>query len=406
MLLLCVTVLSLSMAQPAKAVLAVDDAALIIIASLAAFGIAVTAQGGLDEVSPWIMEQFEEYVESVGDTVSTVWDKVRLGVTKAGKLVLDGFTLRYNAKFGEWLVDKFGLSDNSSIDTSPPVLNLPYFSTSSGYVYAGTSNYYNGGGTVLSLNTVYTLSNGNTFELRKASTTLYFYVVNNMVVSSSNNGGINSWSFAYFKPNGSNTNSLHLFFYTQTSGSVSSNTARSGVQPNIDLSLFGNSFSSSPPVTDDSSVVINAGSISVPGVGDYDDDDGILIDGLGSWGDSLDDVLDNVGDLTLPGSTVVTDGDITYTISPEDALVDQLVSEGMLTTENSPGFFNGLPLISGIPDFSFGDLWHYVTDWVSSMSGGLSLIGGIMFSLPFVSAFYALVVILIVLSLWRLLRSA
>lgn len=367
-----------------EAVAGVDDAALIILASLAAFGIAISAEQGIDAVGPWVTDQFEEYVSSVGDSLSNVWSKFRTGVSKAGELILDGFTLRYNSKFGEWLVDKFSLSDSSSVSIG----DVPF------------------SGQPWSANVEHQLSNN--FWITPKQANVYFFSVGPKVCAAKVNGSGQGcslrWTGATDSINLHISSSYNNIKYGMTSYSYYVANYNLPDFPDINSALLSLSNFLSGVSSPD--FVISTGSISVPGVGDYDDDDGILIDGLGSWGDSLDDVLDHVGDLTDPNSTVVTDGDITYTISPESVLVDDLVDVGQLTTENSPGFFNGLPLVGGIPDIQFGSLWHYVTDWVSSMSGGLSLIGGIMFSLPFVAAFYALVVILLVLSLWRLLRSA
>lgn len=376
----------------ANAIVGVDDAALLLLGSLAAFGIAVTAANGIDDVGPWITDQFEEYVNSIGDSLSDVWDRFRAGVTSAGKLALDGFTLRYNAKFGEWLVDKFSLVDNSTASTGGSLYFLGDIPLS-----VISQNPYLG----LSFTTSYPLPY---YYFACSINNLLYYI---LVFSSSVSYNLTVRYNGAIKYQGSPRSSgsfywcdLRASLFDNVLGSVPLASYSSISDISSYLSSHSISSSSASPVS------LVTGSIAVPGSSDYDDDDGILIDGLGSWGDTLTDVLDGVGDLTLPNDTSVVDGDITYTISPADVLADSLVDVGALTTENSPGFYNGLPLIGGIPDIQFGNLWHYVTDWVSSMSGGLALIGGIMFSLPFVAAFYALVVILLVLSLWRLLRSA
>lgn len=363
-----------------EAIVGVDDAAMILLASLAAFGIAVTATDGIDAVGPWVVDQFETYVDSIGDTVSSVWDKIRSGVTKAGELVLNGFALRYNAGFGEWLVDKFSLSDDDSIDTSVP--SGFYFINGDPLIIGDGSNTP----TQLTMNVTYYLTNGVSF-LMSANGQIYSYYNGDVrVFYVQTYPGFTDYVFSWY---GQSRDRVEV-----TIGGFShvGNISLDSVLGIISPAQLG--------------VTVSSGSISVPSVGDYDDDDGILIDGLGGWGDSLQDIWERLRGLTLPGSDYIIDGNVDYTISPESDLVDSLVSSGELTTENSPGFYNGLPLIGGIPDIQFGSLWHYVTDWVGSMSGGLALIGGIMFSLPFVAAFYALVVILLVLSLWRLLRSA
>lgn len=377
-----------------EAIVGVDDAALVILASLAAFGIAITAQGGIDSVGPWITDQFEEYVNSVGDSLSSVWDRFRSGVTKAGQLALDGFTLRYNAKFGEWLVNKFSLANNDSIN-----------------VDSVSSDYSLGGYTVYPLPVTFPAV-GNKLAFSASSNISDSYLL--FTVS-----GTRFYAYAFAHSpftvtyNGNNynvSNRYNDYWYARLGNdsfpTVTYNYGTAYPLSTNQVKSLLDSYSSVVSSDFFPGYDIGTGVISVPGVGDYDDDDGILIDGLGSWGDSLPDVLGGVGDLTFPGDTTVVDGDISYSIFPADVIADSLVDVGALTTENSPGFYNGLPLVGGIPDIQFGNLWHYVTDWVNSMSGGLALIGGIMFSLPFVAAFYALVVILLVLSLWRLLRSA
>lgn len=399
MLLLCVTVLTLSMGQPAKAVVTEAALASALLATLAAFGISLSAAGGIDSVGPWVVDKFENFVDSIGESIANVVDSMRYGVDKAGNLIGSPASLDYSARFALALQNEYSLSDNSSVSTSSydfhlvngyPMLFIPANTSRTFNCYSNgnlsktltltpdhDSYFYQGNstGNIFSVSPFYSgpvrcliLTSDGIYNTNLYSTLTGCYSYSSLVLI---------WSIADGIPfyEGSNINPTNL--------------------------LGNNSLSVVTPSGD--SVSINTGTIDIPQVGDYTDEDGIFIDGLGSWGDTLQDIWNKVDGLTFPDSVWPT---VEWGSQLADQLVDSLVSAGELTTENSPGFFNGLPLISGIPDFSFGDLWHYVTDWVGYMSGGLSLIGGIMFSLPFVAAFYALVVILIVLSLWRLLRSA
>lgn len=401
-----------------EAVAGVDDLALALLATLAAFGISFTAAGGIDEVGPWVVDQFEDYLDSVGESVSSVLTQLRYGVDKAGNLIGNTYALSFNARFAQWLQDEYSLVDNSSISVSDVVIpssfvNVPFYSgtdrpgvLSNGllyYVSHGSNNVFNPWfiTTSYSSSPVYLavisepsgkISNAIFFSLSPTSLNPVFTRVGSYYNT--------SWTGSFLL-----TSSYGPFFYYNQSFNPQG----------VDYISGGSSYTSFPVFysEDDfwaaldsavqSLVVVNTGSIDIPQVGDYTDEDGILIDGLGSWGDSLQDIWDKVAGLSFPDVSWPT---LTWGAELADQLVDSLVSVGVITTENSPGFYNGLPLVGGIPDIQFGNLWYYVTDWVNSMSGGLVLIGGIMFSLPFVAAFYALVVILLVLSLWRLLRSA
>lgn len=387
-----------------EAVAVVDDVALLLLATLAAFGITFTAAGGVDEVAPWILDKLEDYVDSIDQELDVILSQMRYGVNKAGDLIGNAFALSFNARFAQWLKDEYSLVDNSSVSVPSssfiPVTGSSYSSiVSAGYVdhyfleegvissvYFGASS--SGSVSLVWLNDISTGEIGGVIVASLVQSS--FYVARSSPFSDSFTLSISQpdpFGYYYFVelfPNDYNFNyidsSVSSFVFPSYEAAVHSIP-----------SLLG----SSPFFT------VNTGSIDIPQVGDYSDDEGILIDGIGSWGDTLQDILDKIAGLTLPDSAWPT---VTWGAELADQLVDALVSAGELTTENSPGYFNGLP--GSIPDINFGGLWHYVTDWVGSMSAGLSLIGGIMFSLPFVAAFYAVVVILLVLSLWRLLRSA
>lgn len=361
----------------------------------------MTAVAGIEEVGPWVVDQFETFVDSVGDTVTTVWDKIRYGVTKAGQFVLNGFGLRYSARFGEWLVSQFGLTSNSSSSVMNPSEDcyLPTYFPGMLWTDMYPSFTESNGTVVLSM-------------ASSASPNLLYFGVKNSDTSA---------NMVLVRCDG--LNSSTTYYWARKNLNVSSNPAPVGYSisfPSYDSSsgLYYNLGSSLPistiltPVYDSvslgisfelnvSGITITSGTLDVPQVGDYSDDDGIIIDGIGSWGDSLQDIWDWLADHSFPNSL---DPTVDYTIQLADTLVDSLVSEGVLTTENSP--YGLTPPGFVLPDLHFSSLWHYVTDWVTSMSSGLALIGGIMFSLPFVSAFYAVLVILIVLSVWRLLKHA
>lgn len=398
------------MAQPAKAVVTEIALASALLATLAAFGITMSAADGINSVGPWVVDRFEDFVNTLGESVDVVVDKIRYGVDKAGNFIGNSYALSYNARFAQWLQSEYSLSDNSSVSVSIP--RLPLVDS------ASTSNII--AGNFISHRTVASNNDVGSFYNAVISSSDVICVC---WESSTEPGGIGgliyasldrftyywaaSWASGVtqgpFTQSYSNADPFGYFYYMTV------------FDPSGDLDFVDSSCSSILFPTYEAAYravfdllgatpfTITTGVIDIPQVGDYSGEDGFILDGLGSWGDTLQDIWNKVNGLTFPDSVWPT---VDLGIELSSALVDALVSSGVITTENSPGFFNGLPLISGIPDFSFGDLWHYVTDWVGSMSAGLSLIGGIMFSLPFVAAFYALVVILIVLSLWRLLRSA
>lgn len=384
-----------------EAVAVVDDLSLALVASLAAFGIFFSAAGGIDDVGPWVVDKFESFVNSIGASFSSVVDSMRYGVDKAGNLIGTPESLEYSARFALALQDEYSLLNNSSVSTAPGGLSV--------YILSDGTNSFS----VCLLPAIWYTSNNSERMVVSNSSPVYYFLhpvnSNSYTIRMVSGSPFSVTSYPINRTVNASVSDSYFFarlsdlgYYVE--GSVVSLNFPSDIIYSSDLPTFPSyPWSVSPSGDSEIAVTINSGSIDIPQVGDYIDDDGILIDGFGSWGDTLQDIWDKVSGLTVPDSSWPT---VTWGAVLSDQLIDSLVSAGELTTENSPGFFNGLPLISGIPDFSFGDLWHYVTDWVSSMSGGLSLIGGIMFSLPFVAAFYALVVILIVLSLWRLLRSA
>lgn len=426
---LCLVFLLFAIPSPlAHAVAGIDDLAFVLLASLAAYGISVTAAAGIEEVAPWVEEQFESFVSSAGDTLSNVWSKIRYGVTEAGKFVLNGFGLRYSARFGEWLLDKFSLSNDDSF-TDGVVYPDGVVLLNDVQVYslpAGTSTFYSYNYKTKSLSGqlsitlshpsyVYQVPMNGAGYSDSIYTICAFYFISSYTslpsatvrTTSYNTSGSETRTFSrtfstvldYYSYSTwcySNTGYVKQFpVYATTNNYNDADFNR--YNPNL---VFGNSpidlF-----VPSNSVVTLSTATLDVPQVGDYSDDDGIIIDGIGSWGDSLQDIWDWIADHSFPNSL---DPTIDYTIQLADTLVDSLVSEGVLTTENSP--YGLTPPGFVLPDLHFSSLWHYVTDWVTSMSSGLALIGGIMFSLPFVSAFYAVLVILIVLSVWRLLKHA
>lgn len=408
MLLLCVTVLTLSMGQPAKAVVTEAALASALLATLAAFGISLSAAGGIDSVGPWVVDKFENFVDSIGESIANVVDSMRYGVDKSGNLIGSPASLDYSARFALALQNEYSLVDNS-VTSSSSVYSVFVGNSECLVISSPNDTFFVDYIKYNNLATSYLENLTLMVDITSYPVYLTCYLLPDGYLHPALYSP-SSFRSVIFRP-ADNLNK----YYLMSTGSSDRNVAVwgadrylavSGITPlsfssvPSDVDLFGDYTISSP---DNESIVISTGSIDIPQLGDYDDDDGILIDGFGSWGDTLQDIWNKVDGLTFPDSVWPT---VEWGAELADQLVDSLVSAGELTTENSPGFFNGLPLISGIPDFSFGDLWHYVTDWVGYMSGGLSLIGGIMFSLPFVAAFYALVVILIVLSLWRLLRSA
>lgn len=397
-----------------EAIAGVDDLALALLATLAAFGISFTAAGGIDEVGPWVVDQFERFVDSAGESFSLVADRIRVGVDKAGNLIGNSYALSYNARFASWMESQYSLQDNSQVLVSDSVRYLPITAYNTNAVY--NAGYLDHKTLFSSDNAIFNWYYASNYsgvvvvnfgfdgssELRgciiASLVQCQYYLVNHVTYLDSRP----SFSFPVSQGSVSNQDLYGYFYYTDIYDET--------VLDYFDSSCVGyyaDTYEDAYRLVFDllhpTPIFINSGSIDIPQVGDYSDDDGILIDGLGSWGDTLQDIWDKVSGLTVPDVSWPT---VSWGAELADQLVDSLVSAGELTTENSPGFYNGLPLIGGIPDIQFGNLWHYVTDWVSSMSGGLALIGGIMFSLPFVAAFYSLVVILLVLSLWRLLRSA
>lgn len=413
-MILCLVFMFFAIPSPrAEALVGFDDLAFALIGTLAAFGLSFSAAGGIDAVGPWIVDRFEDFVVSAGDTLSTVVDNMRYGVNKAGDLIGNAYALSYNARFAQWLQSEYDLSSNVTVDTNPPVVSvsLPHLPSNSSFdllssqgVLMGSSYY------AVVLGAASSSSPGISFDnmifypcfIHTNTYTRTFLTFSDSLPSQT----IYNINLLMRTQNGSvQIGQLSLtpfgdgYFYTSWGGIAN---PTPGVPVFDSLSDAFSYFDFSPSPSADS-IVISTGSLSIPQTGDYSDDDGILIDGLGSWGDSLQDIWNKISGFTFPDVSIPT---VSWGAEAASVLVDALVSAGELTTENSPGFYNGLPLIGGIPDIQFGNLWHYVTDWVGSMSGGLALIGGIMFSLPFVAAFYALVVILLVLSLWRLLRSA
>lgn len=412
LLVLCFLIFVIPSPQ-ASAVAAVDDAAFILLALLAAYGITVTASGGIDDVAPWVLDRFETFVDSLSLSYNSVLNSLRSGVDAQGNFIGSPASLDYSARFALALQNQYNLTDNTSVVVSGPSglagfvysagtelalgtgYRYPCVKTNNGWSFAFLA--HNAGGT----------SHGGNWDAVCSISNRSFEDARFSIGNGNNVGGYSEYSFQFdgqtWYVAGSSSNTTY-------GGYISSNPSNLPVfndiqffTPNVGLNTQAlasvlHLYWVDPTLN---SVSLNASVIDIPS--DYDDDDGILVDGLGDWGDSLDDIYNHVGSLTLPDSVPA---DVDYSISPSTDLVDSLVSQGVLTTENSPIVFNPIPLLDGDIDLGFGNLWHYVTDWVTSFSAGIALIGGIMFSLPLVAAFYAILVILIVFSLWRLFKNA
>lgn len=388
------------------ALVGVDDMALVLLASLAAMGITFTAADGIAATSEWIVDKFEAFVESAGDTLSNVWSNIRYGITSSGKFAVNAYGADRIGVFARQLVQDYSITSNSQISS-----NQPAMVSIGGYqipIYIGRPS--GRGMTTYNRMLPYSLPEGS-FSFGDSGRAVFQYSSNftgwHLVFSYgssvldrtgySDYGKPFVW-FVYFVDN---------TYYFGFFGASYQYTDVDGFYPKFEdqnasywpaWQQFVN-YCILPPVID--GIDINAGTLDLPQVGDYDDDDGILIDGIGSWGDTLQDIWDKISGWSIPDQPVPA---ITYEYAASDELAGELVNEGELTTENSPLIL--WPGGTFSYNFSFSSIWHYVTDWVSSMSAGLALTGSIMFSLPFVGVWYAVLVLIIVLSLWRLLKHA
>lgn len=382
-----------------NALVGVDDMALVLLASLAAMGITFTAADGIAATSEWIVDKFEDWVNSTGQSLSEVWSSIRYGITQSGGFAVNYAGLRNIGFFANDLITDFNISSNSQVSTNQPASvylggnYYPiYLGQPSGFSDAMENalrpftlpegNFtYTGGSLYITYHPdfIYNLQPNGFNGITNNSRDIYFCFICYY------NGVYNFGYYCTYQP------------YTARGVNLLSQDRVTPAAWSAWLNFVDHCIL--PPVTD--GIDINAGTLDVPQVGDYDDDDGILIDGIGSWGDTLQDIWDKISGWSIPDQPVPA---ISYEYAASDELAGELVNEGELTTENSPLIL--WPGGSFSYNFSFSSIWHYVTDWVSSMSAGLALTGSIMFSLPFVGVWYAVLVLIIVLSLWRLLKHA
>lgn len=392
--------------------------ALVLLASLAAMGITLTAADGIAETAEFVVDKFESWVNSTGQSLSDVWSRIRYGITSSGQFAVNAFGADRIGVFARQLVLDYSLVDNSSVITGSPSGLI----SSAGTVVTWVPDaYYPTRQPVVKVNNLpsyFVVVRNPTIYDSSAWYGFYSFSdvsLDNALISCPVSSAIASDSFVLdgktfycsfmcVSPTyGGNSQSVYTFdsnipFFENVS--ISGQVGSSNVLPSRNIEATRFILESIGLLGSSSSLAINTGVLDVPQVGDYDDSDGLLIDGIGSWGDTLQDIWDKISGWSIPNQPVPA---ITYEYALSDELAGDLVNEGELTTENSP-----LVLWPGNPfgDFSFGSIWHYVTEWVSSMSAGLALTGSIMFSLPFVGVFYAVLVLTIVLSLWRLLKHA
>lgn len=96
-----------------NAIVGVDDALItILIAALAAIGITFVTTGAFSNTHDYVSNLLEQYADSQGVTVGSLFNGVDTGVNKQGKLLLNNrFVILLNA-FATWLKAELGLSNN------------------------------------------------------------------------------------------------------------------------------------------------------------------------------------------------------------------------------------------------------------------------------------------------------
>lgn len=310
-LLMCLLVLFLCLVpgfqQPAKAVALVDDVALFLIGSLAAFGITLVVESGsLSDAIDHIAEEFSYYVDSIGETLSSVLAK--FAFSKVGRLLFTSLdSIDYVQNFASWYVSEHSLSDNDSF-------SVVFSSVGPFSVFDVPFTYYNAGQpcyqeNIVASAPVYLISgyysSGNTLVfVSSAPFSLTLYMWNSFSNRySSYSVGSSLWPCGLYA---SNPNSL-------------SNGSWATLLPNYnrdDIFVYLNSsdYSISPGISVDTTT------ISIPTVFPVDTSLALDIPGV-TVEDDVDDALSAIGDALLSGDLADVTSDLVVPPEPPSTVV-------------------------------------------------------------------------------------
>ena len=384
----------------AHAVALLDDGIfMIIIAFLAACGITITASSSQSAIE-WVEDAVNAFCTNASKTWETIKSGFSFGVNKLGEILTNNAVLDFLSEFVNWVRSEYGFADNTDIQLVGPSVSfgvqLPVESSPSQATVSANGFFlvtYNRADYHVASN----VSDVHIFVVQPSSNTnLRFYAVStsSFDVYLSQTQGFNTYTSSLDE-------SYNLYSVRFHSFSVSSTTY---IAPELVIytsldSAYGAYLDYLSAVGDASYVTAGVGTMDIPFEGtDYDDDDGAIIGGFGTLGDSLQEILRRIRewlDAQSPANTV----DPTLEVAPEADIANDM-DTGLLSLDNWPAIIPPLSL----HDFSFNSIWHYVTDWIASFSGTLATIMGITFSLPAIPILYAVVVIS--LALWLLRRAS
>ena len=101
--------------QRAQAIVGVDDALIaVVIAGLAAMGITFVSTGAYNSLSDYVGGLLEDYADSRGIAPAGLFTGTQAGANALGQLLLNNRFVLLIETFGQWIQNKFSLTDNSS----------------------------------------------------------------------------------------------------------------------------------------------------------------------------------------------------------------------------------------------------------------------------------------------------
>lgn len=277
-----------------------DSLTTLVLAILDSLGISFSSSSDTpsEDIYSFAQSQIEEFIEYENSNWEEFWRQAQVGVDKLGNLLLNHTTAGKIYQFANWLINKYHLDSNSTVDTSVssastyslngyPCFPVPTIFNSSGYS-AGVSFSSSSAPTYFFC--IYTNSKHSSYSFFPFSKTSFSYnfTLNWSVDSQSFTASALSGSYYY---NATNRFSLDLSKY--------SHPALEFILPYSTLSQLSNIFSMGGDVVSISpspyQIIINTTTINIPTL---DDDEGVSVSVPGSeWGMTISQILDLIAGL-------------------------------------------------------------------------------------------------------------
>lgn len=379
----------------------------ILLAVLDGWGISFSRSDPDDETS--ILEYSDQLMQQFYDANQTTqelfWDAVKFGASETGNIILDFLGVTKLMQFGEWLVDRFDLVNNSS---TSEVLSQTYYIGSVPLVQLPNSNsYYKGYRLTFGSSSsfpVYIMparvksgnSTGNVaivFSKSYVSGSLIsvYDSSNTRVYQASMRYSDSSISFAY-------ANTLYDFFFSDIDPSTAPYYSSYSA---LESFLISNPISIQPTY---SNFVINTTVINIPSENDISPDEGLQIEVPGTnWGDSIYTILNIIE--RLIGLYDSTQLNINTVIDLISTLLQGL--QKSVSVENIPG---AVVLDYDEYDIPLETEWSLVDGFFSEETEGspFSTLTTILYGFPepFVIFFSVIVVFVVAYGFIRLGRDS